>query len=156
MRVVVAAILLLSSCVGALRLTVPRRQVLASALSAAALVGPGPLPALAKSKTSVNPNKQCNDVTDPYGNVVSMCSGARKAETTAELYKQQKVSMAGDKVTGVLRAHTTISGACVGVLCARRLVTGRRDSSRDDLRCSRAFLYLPSSTCLSTCVHPTT
>lgn len=97
MRAVVAAILLLCSCVGALRVSVPRRQVLASALSAAALVGPGALPALAKSKTSVNPNKQCNDVTDPYGNVVSMCSGAKKKETTTELYKQQKASMSGDK-----------------------------------------------------------
>ena len=35
---------------------------------------------------------------DPYGNVVSMCSGAKKKETTTELYKQQKASMAGDKV----------------------------------------------------------
>ena len=58
MRSLVAAILLLCSCVGALRVTVPptRRQVLASALSAAALVGPGALPALAKSKSSTHPN----------------------------------------------------------------------------------------------------
>ena len=98
MRAVVAAILLLCCCVGALRVSVPRRQVLASALSAAALVGPGALPALAKSKSSTSPNKQCNDVEDPYGNVVSMCSGAKKKETTTELYKQQKASMAGDKV----------------------------------------------------------
>ena len=97
MRAVVAAILLLCCCVGALRVSVPRRQVLASVLSAAALVGPG-APALAKSKSSTSPNKQCNDVEDPYGNVVSMCSGAKKKETTTELYKQQKASMSGDKV----------------------------------------------------------
>merc|ERR1712129_415150 len=58
---------------------------------------PGALPALAKSKSSTSPNKQCNDVEDPCGNVVSMCSGAKKKETTTELYKQQKASMSGDK-----------------------------------------------------------
>ena len=96
MRAIIAAIFLLCSCVSALRLTVPRRQVVSSALSAAALLQ-GPLPVLAKSKTSVSPNKQCNAVTDPYGNVVELCAGAKKKETTSEMYKQQKASMAGDK-----------------------------------------------------------
>ena len=133
MRAVVAAILLLCSCVGALRVSVPRRQVLASALSAAALVGPGALPALAKSKTSVNPNKQCNDVTDPYGNVVSMCSGAKKKETTTELYKQQKASMSGDKVRTVgAPSGTDDYQRPVACVRARRLVMGRRGSSQND------------------------
>ena len=99
MRVRVAVLLLLlCSCVGALRVPVPRRQVLASALSAAALAGPSALPALAKSKTSMNPNKQCNDVTDPYGNVVSLCAGANAKDSQRDLYKAQKASMSGDKV----------------------------------------------------------
>ena len=102
MRARVAVLLLLCSCVGALRVPVPRRQVLASALSAAALAGPGALPALAKSKTSMNPNKQCNDVTDPYGNVVSLCAGANAKDSTRDLYKAQKASMSGDKVRAVV------------------------------------------------------
>ena len=102
MRARLAVLLLLSSCVGALRVPVPRRQVLASALSAAALAGPGALPALAKSKTSMNPNKQCNDVTDPYGNVVSLCAGANAKDSTRDLYKAQKASMSGDKVRAVV------------------------------------------------------
>ena len=97
-------VLLLCSCVGALRVPVPRRQVLASALSAAALAGPGALPAFAKSKSSVAPNKQCNDVTDPYGNVVSLCAGANAKDSTRELYRQQKASMSGDKVRAVVAA----------------------------------------------------
>jgi hypothetical protein len=64
----------LLGCADALRLPVlQRRQVLS--LGAAAAVT-GPLPALAKSKASVNPNKQCNAIKDDYGNEVEMCAGA--------------------------------------------------------------------------------
>ena len=45
----------------------------------------------------MNPNKQCNDVTDPYGNVVSLCAGANAKDSTRDLYKAQKASMSGDK-----------------------------------------------------------
>ena len=120
-------LLLLCSCVGALLVPVPRRQVLASALSAAALAGPGALPALAKSKTSMNPNKQCNDVTDPYGNVVSLCAGANAKDSTRDLYKAQKASMSGDKVRAVVAPAgppMMISGGLRAR--ARRAGVGRR------------------------------
>ena len=96
------ALLLLASlaCASALRVQPPlvhRRQALVGGVAAA--LGAVPLPALAKSKASVNPNKQCNTIKDDYGLETNMCAGANARDDKMKLYAAQKTAMAGDKGT---------------------------------------------------------
>lgn len=86
------------ACASALRLQQPlvhRRQALAAGVAAA--FGVVPLPSLAKSKATVNPNKQCNTVKDDYGNAIDMCVGANAKDDKMKLYAAQKAAMTGDK-----------------------------------------------------------
>lgn len=100
-RALLQLLVLCVGCANALRLppSLQRRDALRLA-SAAALAAP--LPALAKTKASSNPNKQCKEIEyaadgSKLEKPVSVCAGANFKDGQTALYKAQKEAMAGDK-----------------------------------------------------------